>query len=144
MTDKKVENVEKVGKVKTTEKAVFKFKVKKIVTREVLQTKINVPEYIRIEESHYLGEEMDDPFNKGKKSRATLMHVVNLQTGESQVVVCNTVLHETLDSTYPEGSYIGLCFSITKLKKKEDKNYHNFAIIEIFDPSDPSDPSEVK
>ena len=69
------------------------------------------------------------------KEPATLLEVTDLSTGEIAQIVTNEVLKSTLRDEYPQDTYVGKCFSITKKGREAGKQYNKFSIEEIEDPS---------
>lgn len=70
-----------------------------------------------------------------KMDPATVCQVTNLETGERQTLICNTVLVSTLEESYPDDKYVGLCFRIVKHEKAKGKKYNTFSIDQIKDPA---------
>ena len=119
---------------------------KKLLTRPVFKWVVGNPLYCRIEEKMHIGKEIQsrtaDPSAK-KKEPATLCNVIDLKTGELGQFIANTVIKSTLDESYPNDTYVGLCFSITKQSRQEGKQYDKFAIEEIEDPDVKKDSPNV-
>jgi hypothetical protein len=116
------------------------FAVKKQVTRSVLQQKDGEVFYVTIEAPAYQGQEitMDGRSGKPKMAPARLCEVVNLSTGELQLLIMNTVLESELARAYPpsvEGgdpTYSGHSFAILRAHPAEaDKRYKTYKILEI-------------
>jgi len=116
----------------------FVAKRKKLLTRPVFKWVVGMTLYCKIENAMHIGKEIKarnaDPDAK-KKEPATLCNVINLATGEPGQIIANTIIKSTLDEEYPNDSYVGLCFSITKQARQEGKQYDKFAIEEIEDPT---------
>ena len=51
--------------------------------------------------------------------------------GEARVLPCSKVFRQEMEAKYPNGSYVGKWFQITRMPKKEGKNYWTFAIAEV-------------
>jgi hypothetical protein len=51
--------------------------------------------------------------------------------GEARVLPCSKVFRQEIDAKYPNNSYVGKWFQVTRLPKKEGKNYWTFAIAEV-------------
>ena len=120
------ETVTTVQEIAKVVKAAFNFKRTKVVTVPLLKLAIDVPSYVRAEAAIYEGKQVDD-----KMGKAHLLNVTNLETGESQLLIIPTVLLALLGEEYPENSYIGKCFEVTKHAKVSGKNYHPFSLSEI-------------
>jgi|SRR5882672_2029137 len=116
------------------------FKRKKLLTRPILKFIKDIPVYIRCEGAIYLGKEMKQQQGEKKKEPAHLADVIDLSTGEVAQIIVNAVPMSVLKENYPEDSYVGKCFAITRQSRKEGKAYDPFNVEEIEDPS----PSEKK
>ena len=62
------------------------------------------------------------------RSKPAHMTVRNLDTGELQCVIVNTVLENLLRDNFHADSYIGKCFWIKKLTPRAGKNYAEFEL----------------
>lgn len=51
--------------------------------------------------------------------------------GEARVLPCSKVFRQEIDSKYPNQTYVGKWFQVTRQHKKEGKNYWTFAIAEV-------------
>jgi hypothetical protein len=51
--------------------------------------------------------------------------------GEARVLPCSKVFRSEIEAKYPNGSYVGKWFQVTRQHKKEGKNYWTFAIAEV-------------
>lgn len=60
-----------------------------------------------------------------------LMEVVNLETGELVHLIAGTVLATELREQYPNDTYVGKSFSVTKNKIADNKRYATYSITEI-------------
>lgn len=109
-------------------------KRKKLLTRPVLKYVVDVPNFVKIETAAHIGKEMKAGADGKKKEPATLCNVIDLRTGEPAQLILNAVVKSVLAEEYPNDSYVGLCFSITKQKRVEGKQYDPFMIEEIDDP----------
>lgn len=107
---------------------------KKLLTRPILKFVKDVPVYIRFEGKIYLGREMQQKEGDKKKEPAHLADVVNLETGELAQIIVNAVPMSVLKENYPNDSYVGKCFAITRQGRKEGKAYDPFNVEEIEDP----------
>jgi hypothetical protein len=116
------------------------FKIKTWVTRSVLKQEHGKPFYIKIERPIYLST-MDPENSEFKDANGNgvvpeIIDVVNLETGELQVVIANTVLGSELRRSYPDDSYVGKLFGVQALKPGRgnhgtDKRYAMYKIIEL-------------
>lgn len=113
----------------------FEAKTKKVLTRPVLKFSTDVTHHVRMESKMYIGKEMKQKEGEKKKEPATLVDVIDLETGEPVQLIATAVMKSVLDESYPNNAYVGLCFSITKQARKEGKQYDPYMIIEIEDPA---------
>lgn len=117
----------------------FKAKAIRRVTRPVLKLEEDKPVFVRAMSALYEGREIKPaPGNEAQMKPATLLDVVNLETGEEAQIVTGAVLASNLREGYPGDAYKGKCFQITKLPKQKGKRYFGFDLIEIEDPVAPA------
>jgi len=113
-----------------------RFKVAKQVTRTVLQQVNEVPFYIEITSSIHVST-IDPEYSKyknkdtGEASLPDVCDVTNLETGECQILIVNTVLGSELERNYPGDSYVGRSFGVLRTKSEMDKRYFTYKIIEL-------------
>jgi hypothetical protein len=121
-------------KVKEMETA-FKPVRKKLLTKPIMKMELDQTRYIKITEPMYVGKPM--PVKEGEKQKepATLINVINLETGEPAQIVANKVLKSVLTEEYPEAGYVNKCFAVTKQAKQPGRDYNRFLIEEIEDPA---------
>lgn len=111
------------------------FRTAKWVTRTVLQQEMNRPFYVRFEGA--IGLSTMDPENskfkdaKGDGAVPEIANVINLETGEYQVLIINTVLGSELRRAYPDNAYVGKMFGVMQSKSDIDKRYKSYKIIEL-------------
>lgn len=115
--------------------AEFQPKRKRLLTRPVLKYVVDVPNYVLIESAAHIGKEMKPGADGKKKEPATLCNVIDLKTGEPAQLILNAVVKSVLAEEYPNDSYVGLCFSITKQARVTGKSYDPFSIEEIENPN---------
>ena len=112
-----------------------KVKVTKNLTLPVLKTSIGIPAYVRIIDPIFKGKLLAEEVAKGKdaKDAADIINVNNLETGQDQQIIGGMVLINTLREAYPEDSYVGKTFMLTKGEQKGtgSKKYHPWSIQEI-------------
>ena len=113
----------------------FVAKRKKLLTRPVLKYVVDVANCVKIEDKAHIGKEMKPGADGKKKEPATLCNVIDLKTGEPAQIILNAVVKSVLMEEYPNDSYVGLCFSITKQARVVGKSYDPFSIEEIEDPT---------
>ena len=101
----------------------------------------DVPVYVKITDPIFKAKEQklkEGEKEKDRKKAPMLFNVVNLETGEAMQVVVGAVVQSEITETYPKDSYVGLCFMITKLKKKDlsgGRGYFTYEISQIEDPN---------
>jgi hypothetical protein len=111
-------------------------KRKKLLTRPVLKYVVDVPNYVLIEAVMHVGKEMKQKEGDKKKDPATLCNVIDLKTGEPCQLIMNAVVKSVMAEEYPNDTYVGKCFSITKQARVAGKSYDPFSIEEIENPND--------
>lgn len=123
---------------KTTAAATLPFKptVTRKVTKSVLKMETDVTIYVRAGGKMYEGKEIKGGTGENAQMKpAVILDVTNLATGEEQQIVCGTVLAGILEDAYPNDTYIGKCYQITKRPKVGAKRYFNYELDEIADPA---------
>ena len=121
-------------------------KRKKLLTRPVFKWVVGATLHCLIETPMHIGKEIKSRTANAddkKKEPATLCDVINLATGEPGQIIANAIIKSTLDENYPDNSYVGKCFSITKQARQEGKQYDKFAIEEIENPNAQQTESET-
>ncbi len=118
----------------------MEFKTKKLLTVPLLKLVENEPRHVKITSAMFVGKQITarsgaDPSAK-KKEPATLFNAVNLEDGTECQIIVSAVVKGVLADEYPNDTYVGKCFSITKLPRKEGKDYNGFKVVEIEDPAD--------
>jgi hypothetical protein len=109
---------------------------KKLLTRPVLKYQVDIANYVLIETAMHIGKEMKQKEGDKKKDPATLCNVIDLRTGEPAQLIMNAVVKSVLTEEYPNDSYVGKCFSITKQARQTGKSYDPFSLEEIENPND--------
>lgn len=114
----------------------FQPKLLRKVTRSILKMETNVTVFVKAESALYQGKEVKPKAGQDVEMKAAiLLDVVNLTTGEQQQIVCGSVLVSVLNETYPNDSYKGLCFQITKRAGPAGRRYFVFDVDQIEDPT---------
>lgn len=126
----------------------MEFKTKKLLTVPLLKLIENETKYVKITGAMFVGKEIAGrrgaaPDAK-KKEPATLFNAVNLEDGTECQIIVSTVVKGVLHDEYANDSYVGKCFAITKLPRKEGKDYNGFKIVEIEDPAAPAETAKKK
>lgn len=119
----------------------IRFKKKKVLTRPVLKLVEDTPIYVKIVGPMHLGKEMKEKAGEKKKDPATLIDVINLDTGEEAQIIASAVIKSVLDESYPNNAYVGLGFSMTKQARQPGKQYNPVHIEEIELPADQAAPA---
>jgi hypothetical protein len=68
-----------------------------------------------------------------KMKRARIMEIALLSSGEVKNMVVAAIVESELTQAYPNNSYVGKCFRITKHGTPAGKRYHTYSIEEIED-----------
>lgn len=112
------------------------FKTLKKLTRPTFKFVIGKAVYVRIDEKVFIGKELKKDASEGgnKREPAHVANVTNLETGELGQIIVSAVVLSVLNDEYPGDTYVGKCFSITKLQKTEGKAYFPYNVDEIEDP----------
>jgi len=100
-----------------------KFTRKKLLTRPTLSLKKEgVEVYFKIEGLMYTGKEMKEKLKEGEKPKepATLLDIINLESGEQMQLVVPAMLKSVLHEDY-ENEYVGKCFYIKNMGKVDTK-----------------------
>jgi hypothetical protein len=120
------------------------FKRVRNLTLDILKFVENEPRNVKITGLIHLGKEQKDKDETKKKAPAHLAPCINLDDGsECQIIVAAVVL-SVLTDDYPNESYVGRCFEITKKARAEGKQYFPYGVAEIEDPGKPVAMAETK
>lgn len=113
-----------------------KYTRKVAVTLPVLKMLEDQPHYVTATAAMYEGKEQK-PAKEGDKPMepATILPVVDIDTGEVAQIIVGAVLEGILNDSYPDAGYVGKSFEITKHAKKEGKRYHTYSVFEIEAPA---------
>ncbi len=66
-----------------------------------------------------------------KRDPATVVDATDLQSGQIGTLICTSVIKSSLLRNYPDESYVGKGFRITRLEKPEGKMYSKYTVVEI-------------
>lgn len=112
-----------------------KFARTRAVTLPILKFVEEVPRFLTLTGEMFTGKEQkaDKPGEKPMEP-ATLCHATDLETGELGQIIVNTALVGILNEEYPNTSYVGKSFELTKHAKKDGKRYNTFSVFEV-DPT---------
>lgn len=118
----------------------MEFKTKKILTRPLLKFEEGKPRYVKIDAKMYIGKDMkvrESDKDKPKKEPAMLANVINLETGEEAQIIVSAVVKSVLEEEYPNDTYVGRGFAITKLGRAAGRQYFAYNVEEIELPEAP-------
>lgn len=111
------------------------FKRVKNLTLDLLKFVEMQPRNVKITGPIHLGKDQKADEGGKKREPAHLAPCINLDDGtECQIIVAAVVL-SVLTDEYPNESYVGKCFSITKKNRVEGKQYFPYGVEEIEDPN---------
>lgn len=112
-----------------------KFHVKKQVTRTVLPQVDGVAYAVAFTSEIRDSEVMEaGRGGKAKMSPARIAEITNLETGELQLLIMNTVLEGELSKAYPDNGFVGRMFTFMRKQgpdRKDDRGYKVYQIAEI-------------
>lgn len=114
-----------------------KFARLKSVTLPVLKLADETPVYVKVTGVMFEGKEQKPVIDAktGKPAAAmepaTLLPVINLETGEVAQIIAGAVLEGILTDEYKDGAYVGKGFEIVKHAKREGKRYNTYSVFEI-------------
>ncbi len=108
-----------------------KFKVKRNITLPLIKPAIDVPVYIKVTSTMFIGKDIKKPIGGKVMEPATLVNCVNLETGEEAQIIVPSVLSGIFEDEFPEQSYVNKGFQITKHAKGNGKAYHPFSVAEL-------------
>jgi hypothetical protein len=113
------------------------FKRVKNLTLDVLKFVENETRYVKITGAIHIGK--DQKAAKGdedkKREPAHLAHCVNLEDGAECQIIVSAVVLSVLTDEYPNESYVGKCFAITKKSRQQGKQYFPYSVEEVEDPA---------
>lgn len=112
-----------------------KFARLRAVTLSVLKLEKGQPRFLYFIGPMHKGKKIDD-----QKEPATLIHAMDMETGEEGVVIVPTVMQKELIENYPDESYVGKGFEVT-ITRDMEKKYNHVAISEVSVPDDFTPPS---
>jgi hypothetical protein len=122
------------------------FKISKRVTLPLFKIAPNTEYYFQIESAMFIGKEVKEGRGGSeakKKEPATLMRVINLETGELGQIICGAVLRGIFDDEYPEEKYVGKLFAI-EMHKIVGKDYNGYSVTEIERNEAPAETKALK
>lgn len=106
------------------------FKKIRQVTLPVLKLEKGKPRYLYILSPMYIGEQIE-----ADRAAATLIHAVDMESGEEGLVVVPAVMQSELAKAYANNAYVGKGFEVV-VTKPQGKNYNLVSIAEVAPPED--------
>ena len=113
------------------------FKKLRAITLPVLKIEKGVARYFKFLGPMHAGKKIDD-----QKDAATLLHSVDLETGEEGLVIAPSIMVTELYAAYPKDSYVGKCFEII-LTRVPEKRYNIVSITEVAEPEKPNEADQA-
>jgi hypothetical protein len=108
------------------------FKKTKTVTVPVLKLMPDQPVYIKVENAMEMSRQVAGAKVAGQSMEpATIMHCTNLDSDTECLLIVGTMLKSVIEESYPNQSYVGLCFEVTNHGKRGDKKYNAYSLTEI-------------
>ena len=108
-------------------KTIGGFKVKRSVTVQLFKLVPGNDNFFHVQGAMFVGEKLEE-----NKEAATLMHVVDMTTGEEGQIICPTILQKELIKQYPDNSYVGKRFWL-RITRVPTKKYNMVEIAELED-----------
>jgi hypothetical protein len=112
-----------------------KFKRVKNLTLDILKFVELEPRSVKIIGPIHLGKAQKAEEGKPAKAPAHLAPCINLEDGTECQIIVSAVVLSVLNDEYPNESYVGKCFEITKKNRVQGKLYFPYGVEEIEDPS---------
>jgi hypothetical protein len=107
------------------------YKIVRNVTMPSLKLEIEKPYFVKVTGPYFTGK-AQKPGKDGKAMEpATVLPIVNLETGEVAQLVMGAVLKGILDDSYPDDVYVGRAFRLVKHDKANGKRYFSYSVDEI-------------
>lgn len=109
-------------------------KIKRNITLPLIKPQLDVPVYVKVTGAVFVGKDITaaaGTSDKKKMEPAHLFNCINLETGEEAQMIVPAVLLSIFKDEFPDESYVGLGFSITKHAKASGKAYHPFSVAEL-------------
>lgn len=116
----------------------FSPKVTKVVTRPILKFENDKPLYVRILAAWYLGAmPVARPGSTRVPVAPTLVDVDNLDDSTGATLPIHPKLKATFIAAYPDNTYVGKCFMITKNTRRAGRQFTPYDLAQIEDPKAP-------
>jgi hypothetical protein len=108
-----------------------KYKVLRNVTMPTLKLELEVPAHVKATGEYFTGK-AQKPGKDGKAMEpATVLPVINVDTGEVAQLILGAALKSILEETYPAHAYVDRAFRIVKHDKQAGKRYFTYSVDEI-------------
>lgn len=107
-----------------------KFKRVRAVSLPVLKLSKAKPRYAYLMSAMYKGKALDD-----KREAATLVHAIDMETGEEGLIICPMIMQKELNDAYPGEAYKDRGFEIS-VSRDPEKKYNHVSISEVSVPED--------
>lgn len=108
------------------------FTKKKTVTVPILKLMPDQPVYIRAESAMELSKQVASAKVAGQSMEpATILFCTNLDSDTECLLIVGTMLKSVIEESYPNHSYVGLCFEVTNHGRRGDKKYNAYSLTEI-------------
>lgn len=108
-----------------------KYKVLRNVTMPSVKLEMETPYYLKATGAYFTGRAQKAGKNGEVMEPATVLPVVNIETGEVGQLILGSVLKGLLDEAYPAEGYVGKAFRIVKHEKRPGKRYFTYSLDEI-------------
>lgn len=106
------------------------FKVAKRITLPLIKPQLEKPVFVLINEAVFVGKKIEQGTSKDMEA-AHIANVTDIETGEQAQIIVPSVLLGIFKDEYPDNSYVGKAFQLTKHAKASGKRYHAFTVIEL-------------
>lgn len=107
------------------------FKVKRNITLPLIKPQLDTPVYLKVTSAIFQGKKIEGTGDKAKMEPADLVNCINLESGEEAQIIVPSVLKGIFHDEFPDDSYVGKGFMITKHPKASGKRYHPFSVAEL-------------
>ncbi len=109
-----------------------KYKVVRNVTMPSIKLELETEYFLKATGAYFEGRAQKQRGSDGEAMKpATVLPVVNVETGEVGQLVLGSVLKDLLDESYPNASYVDKAFRVVKHDKKAGKRYFTYSLDEI-------------
>jgi len=107
---------------------------KRLLTPPLFKLAEGITRVVKFTGEMYTGKPQKPKEGEKAKEPAILAPCVNLEDGETGVIIISAVVKSVLSEEYPANKYVGLCFAITKLGRAAGKSYNTYKVEEIDEP----------